>query len=163
MTQKKGHIPARKAGVSEKKAERVVQALKLRQRGYTYDDIGKALGIAKSIAHGYVKDAMRQLAEDQTEETQQLRALEVARLDEMSVQAYKVLFAKHYTINSGSVVYHNGAEVLDDAPVLRAIDRLLKISERRAKLLNLDLQKEAGVDSDSMIAMLREFAQRAPV
>lgn len=163
MTQKKGHIPARKAGASEKKAERVVQALKLRQRGYTYDDISKALGIAKSIAHGYIKDAMRQLAEEQTAETEQLRALEVARLDEMSVQAYKVLFAKHFAINGGNVVYHNGAELPDDTQTLRAIDRLLKISERRAKLLNLDLQKESGVDGDAMAALLRDFAQRAPV
>jgi len=58
-----------------------------------------------------------------------------------------VLERNHFTVTQGGqVVYHGGEALVDDAPVLAAIDRLLKIDEqrrrvdeRRSKLLGLDM------------------------
>jgi hypothetical protein len=42
----------------------------------------------------------------------------------------------------------DGAPLLDDAPVLAAVDRLLKVQERRAKLLGLDVPVKRQVEVD---------------
>ena len=44
----------------------------------------------------------------------------------------------HVAISNGRVVYQGENPVKDDGPALQAIDRLLKIQERRARLIGLD-------------------------
>ena len=58
-------------------------------------------------------------------------------------------------------------ELLDDGPVLQAVDRLLKIADRRAKLLGLDAPKRVEVsdgtpDLDAAVRELEaELTRRA--
>lgn len=63
----------------------------------------------------------------------------VARLDKLYREAWTVVETEHIAVSHGRVVYGPDGEPLKDhAPVLQAIDRLLRIEERLAKLLGLD-------------------------
>lgn len=103
-----------------------------------------------------------------------LRELEVERLDRMQLTVLNILDRDHYVVSDGRVVTRVDAEtdekvpVADPGPVFQAIDRLLKIQERRAKLLGLDAptKVEANVtpaqvnpDTAAMIAEAKVMAE----
>lgn len=120
-------------------ALRDVEALKLRIKGVSFRDIATQLGISASTAHDAVN---RALAAQREEPAEQVRALEVERLDAMYEAVIKVLERQHFTVSNGRVIYvgkESPEPLLDDAPVLAAVDRLLKIQARRAALLGLDM------------------------
>jgi hypothetical protein len=51
----------------------------------------------------------------------------------------EILDKQHVAISaSGKVVYNDGEPVLDDSVALKAVDSLVKVQGRRAKLLGLD-------------------------
>ena len=91
-------------------------AISLRREGQSFAQIGQALGITKQSAHNLVKTALDRLADETREVTAQWRALEADRLDCLQVAAWD-------------------KAIEGDLP---AVDRVLKIMERRAKLLALD-------------------------
>lgn len=113
-------------------AERQVQALALRKAGVSYEQIASALGYASgSGAYQAVHRALRKMLKEPAEE---VRDLEVARLDEM----LRALWP--------------GVQAGEPKKVLAA----LRVMERRAKLLGLDAP--AKIDVRHMIEELaREF------
>jgi hypothetical protein len=143
-------------------AERDARAAQLRADGWTYPAIAAALGFASK---GHANDAVkRALAATVREPSDQLRALELERLDKMYRAATGVLERPHVTVSQGRVVVMPGQDggevpVPDDAPVLTAIDRLLKVQERRAKLLGLDAPLKVDV-SDETDREIRQLAER---
>ncbi|MCG5495245.1 sigma factor-like helix-turn-helix DNA-binding protein [Ectothiorhodospira variabilis] len=103
------------------------ETLRLRREGATHGEIADTLEISRSRVHKIVTDALERLARDATEETRQLRALEAERLDAL----------QHALWDAG----------IDGD--LQAVDRLLRIMERRAKLLGLDApSKHAATTPD---------------
>lgn len=126
-----GHFAA-----SAATALRDVEALKLRLRGLSFRDIAARLDVSVATAYEAVN---RALAAQREEPAEQVRALEVERLDAMYAKVMQVLEREHVTVSQGRVVYADGEPVPDDAPVLAAVDRLLKIQARRAALLGLDM------------------------
>lgn len=130
-------------------AQRDREAAELRTQGHSYHEIAQRLGYKhresarRAVARALV-DAVREPADE-------LRQMELIRLDSLWVEAVKVLHAAHVTVSNGKVVTmtKDGEEVpvADDAPVLQAIDRLLKIMERRSKLLGLDAPTKVEVMS----------------
>ncbi|QQM45190.1 hypothetical protein [Streptomyces liliifuscus] len=58
---------------------------------------------------------------------------ELLRLDELEVRARQVLDRHHITVNNGRVITIGDEPLLDDGPVLQAIDRLVKIEDARRK------------------------------
>lgn len=151
-------------------AERRRQAVALRLSGHSWDSIAAQLGYAgKAAAH---KDVTRALAANRTELAEtvdDMRQAELERLDELTREAWAVMRREHVTVSHGRVVRkqvgwevdENGKrlfndegepipvweDLLDDAPVLQAIDRLVKISHRRAALLGLDAPVRVEGDS----------------
>lgn len=99
-------------------AARDAEACRLRTLGLTYEQIASQLGFSdRSNARSAVERGLVAIVAEPAEE---LRTLELARLDELTQRAWGIL---------------------DDEPpgvALQAIDRILKIQERRAKLLGLD-------------------------
>lgn len=99
-----------------RKLKHQAQALHLRRSGLSYPEIGRRLGLSTSRSHALVQlgleDARRQI----TASSDDLRTEEVSRLDGM--------LDKFYT-----------KAVKGD---VAAADRVLKIGERRARLLGLD-------------------------
>ena len=103
-------------GTREAAAERRVRALELRQKGNSYRAIARQLGVSEAQAHKDVHASLRALAEQEMSTAEELRALELERLDALLL------------IVSDEVEQGN----------LAAVDRALRIGERRAKLLGLD-------------------------
>jgi len=147
--------------------ERDAEAARLRARDHTFQEIADQLGFAGRNGARYAVE--RALASAIAEPAEELRRLELMKLDAMSRSAWEVLEAQHYLVSQGRVIHLGDGEPLgDDAPVLHAIDRLLKISERRCKLLGIDAPVRMEVTSidalDQQIAALEaELAERAAV
>ena len=107
---------AGRKGQSEQAAARRVEALNLRMAGASYRQIGARLGISEAQAHKDVARELDRLAAEAQEAAQQVLALELARLDMAQL-------AIAQQVRNGN---------------LGAIDRWLRIGERRARLLGLD-------------------------
>jgi predicted transcriptional regulator len=146
---------------SMKTAERRAAAARLRIDGYTTAQIADMLGFTDAKA---VSEALRAVRDAVIREPgEELIRIELERLDAqlirlngLETKARKVLEARHITVNNGRVILHpdTGEPMEDDAPVLQAIDRLVKIedarnrnAERRAKLTGI----EAAVKVDATV------------
>ncbi len=119
-------------------AERDADACRLRTTGASYADIAKALGFAD--AAGALRAVQRGMQSIVAEPARELRAIELARLDLALRHAWEVMTRVHITVSQGRVVLDpaTGEPLRDYGPVLAAIDRVIRIGERRAKLLGLD-------------------------
>jgi hypothetical protein len=101
-------------------AQRRQAVLDLRIQGDTFSEIGRKLGITKQSAFGHVCRALDELAKGSKDRTAELRALEGERLDALA----HVLWPR---------ATHS------QNPDLVAVDRMLRIMDRRAKLFGLDM------------------------
>jgi len=119
-------------------AERDAECARLRARDHTYQQIADATGFTSASGARFAVE--RALARTITEPGEELRRIELMKLDALARAAWRVLEARHYLVSQGRLIrLEDGAPPLeDDGPVLQAIDRLLKISERRSRLLGLD-------------------------
>lgn len=100
-------------------AQRRQEVLKLRIQGETFPEIGRKLGITKQAAHHHVSKALGELAKANKDRTAELRMLEGERLDAMAC-----------------VLWPRATDPQN--PDLVAVDRMLRIMDRRAKLFGLD-------------------------
>ncbi len=99
-----------------KRAEQQKEALLLRKAGATYRDIAARLGISASNAHDLVRQAFQSVRADALEVAEDVIQLEIERCDEL-------LLAVWPAARKGNTA---------------AIDRALRISERRMRLLGLE-------------------------
>ena len=113
-----------------KTTEKTLKALDLRKKGFSYTQIGTKLGCARQTACRYVLSELENLADKCREEAARVRDLELQRLDDLYLVAWKAI-----------------AEGSD----LGAIDRCLRIMERRAKLLGLDAAEKVEHSGDLVI------------
>ena len=120
------------------------KATALRAQGLNYQQIADKLGMAsRGKAHDAVQRCLKETLGPPAEE---LRTLEAERLDELTRKAYEVLTTEHIVIQHGKIVRdEDGNPVKDHDPVLKAIDRLLRVSAERRKLLGLDVPVRADV------------------
>ena len=121
-------MTAPESKTSERKttaAERKRQALDFRMAGMTFQQIGDKLGITKQAAHTLVVAAMDETREKIAESAHQVIAMELERLDSL----WRTVYPQAKQGNLG------------------AIDRSLRIMERRARLLGLDAPAKADVTS----------------
>lgn len=117
-------MPARRThrGNQEKVdvTDRWAEALTLRRGGATYEQIAKAVGYADTS--GAYKAVMKALRETLAEPAEELRTLELQRLDRLFLEAWKL----------------STAEATNPELRLKSIDRCQRLSESRRKLLGLD-------------------------
>lgn len=117
-------------------AQRDAEAARLRSRGLSYRQIASELGYFDGS--GARKAVQRALAAIRAEGAEEVRQLQLQQLDYLTTKALEVLERHHVTVSNGRLIKVDDQPLEDDGPVLQAIDRLLKIQERRAKLLGLD-------------------------
>jgi hypothetical protein len=140
-------------------AERDTEAARLQARGLPLRKIAEQLGYANES--GASKAISRALAAVPVQGVDELRRIQCDQLDYLTAKALEVLEAVHYAHSqSGNLILGPGGEYLhDDAPVLNAIDRVLKIAERRAKLMGLDAPQRHEVTTlDYLDAQIRDAA-----
>lgn len=114
-------------------AERRAKALELRKAGLTYEQIGQTLGVTTRRAGYIVKDALEALTR---EPAQAVIDLELARLDSM----VRGLWAD---ARAGDV---------------QAVDRVVRIMDRRARYLGLDHVPGQERDTSALDDFLRHMS-----
>lgn len=128
-----------------KKSLKMEKAVALRARGASWDDIAQAMGWKdRRTASNQVYRYLGKLAKRSDANVDAFRQELIEKLDEVEKACWEVLRRKHIVIQNGKVVRLEGEDgsfepVEDDAPVLQAVDRLLKVYERKAKLTGVDM------------------------
>lgn len=119
----------RTSAAKARKLEGQGKALELRRMGFGYVEIAEKIGCSKSQAHRYVKEAMADARVQIDADASEIKTEEISRLDGM----LRGLWPDARKGNHG------------------AVDRVIKIMERRAKLLGLDapLKMAHGGDGDA--------------
>lgn len=125
------------------------RAAELRGQGLSYAAIAREMGWAsKASAFDAVHRAWRDTL---TEPAEQARAVELARLEDAHDAALAVLLREHITVSHGRIVKDDdGNPIIDDAPILNAVDRIRALSESRRKLLGLDAPARVSVDAEHL-------------
>lgn len=113
------------SAIRVKSSERQARALALRAAGATFQQIGDQLGITRQSAHEHVTRGIARHVADADTAASELVVLETLRLDTLQSAVWR-------------------AAVSGD---LRAVDRVLRIMERRARLLGLDAATDPTVGS----------------
>jgi hypothetical protein len=132
-------------------ARRDAQAANLRAQGMTYTDIMDEMGYDSP---GTVYSAVqRALLATVAEPAAEARVFELRRLDMALLVAFRILRTDHAVLHQGQKVLdgETGLPLIDDKPKLMAIDRIVRIAERRAKLLGLDVPTQIQVLSPDVI------------
>lgn len=138
-------------------AQRRTRVLAMRVEQRPYREIAAELGITETTARDDYAAAVteRRTALDAQRDT--AVAIETAKLDALEQAAWEVLRREHVVVQHGKVVYLKRKPMLDDAPVLQAIDRLVKIAERRSRLRGYDAPTKVEVD-DARRAQIEAYA-----
>ena len=106
----------RKLAPTDRIAVRRAEAIKLRVLGKGYQEIADTLGVGLATAHSDVKFKLDEAAKEATDAAREALAIDIQRLDLAIALALR-------EVQAGN---------------LSAIDRVVKVQERRAKLLGLD-------------------------
>lgn len=104
--------------------QRQLLALELRKSGFTYREIGEKLNISHVQAYKDVNEELKRLAELRADSADELRQLELEKLDKLEKNLM------HWA----------------DAGSVEATKALIKIQERRSKLLGLDAPEKKDVN-----------------
>lgn len=110
--------------------ERRLQALELRKQGKSYRAIGAALGVDHKTALTDVRTALQRLLEQERESVDELRTIELERLDALLDALW---------VNATNERFRGQT---------RAVEMALKVMERRAKLLGLDAPTRQDIKQD---------------
>lgn len=122
----------RTAATGQRRIENLEQArqvFELRKAGLTYGEIEQQFGIPISTAHGMVKREMKRRREDLENLVEDYRALELERIDRLWRPLWR------FITNAGNAVERRHLE---------AIDRMVRLSQRRAALLGLDKEPDGA-------------------
>lgn len=139
-------------------AERDARACEMKSRGASYQQISDSLGYGgRRNAYRAVQSA---LAEIPMESAEELRRIQLQQLDQLTVEALAVLEAGQPLVTqAGRIVVNDDGEPLPDLPArLQAISLLLRVHDRRARLMGLDAPVKAEVITlDYLNARLAEL------
>ncbi len=126
------------------RAARREELVRLRNCGATWQEIADALGYTSAPAAATdLRRILDQRREQLALSLDQYREKQLASIDMQRKAVVGVLEAFHYVISEGEVVSGpDGNPLKDDAPILRAVDRLKALDEREARLLGLDAPTE---------------------
>ena len=117
--------------------EHRLRALELRGEGKSYRKIADALGIDVHRAHDLVTEGLDQLIVQSAETAEQVRVLELGRLDDLLDRLVIKL-----SLQRKAMATADGKSVNVPDPEERTVDAILRVMERRAKLLGLDAPQE---------------------
>lgn len=140
---------ARKVDLTERRRA----AVDLRNNGATWQAIADELGYpTRGAACQDVTRALAAAMADLTESVGEWRRGELAKLATYESEATEILLAEHPVVQGGEIV----ADVTDAGPALRAIQTLLRVAERRARLLGLDSPEKVQVEGSATVRHVLE-------
>lgn len=134
-------------------AEKQSQVIELVREGKTFRDIAAELEISKTYAHRLFHAGVDRIPAEnvQAYRERQLADIELARAVVMGI-----LGTDQFVVQNGRIVrpitggskedgYEFGDPLDDPAPILAAIDRLVKLGEREAAILGSDAEKKVNM------------------
>jgi AraC-like DNA-binding protein len=151
-------IQAKSGARSIEQAQRRTEMMRLRLEGLTLEEIADHMGITSGTVQRIIANTLTTMVKGPADE---LRALELARCDELMEEAMQTVRAFHPLIANGKVVSapmldeqgrpvrnpESGdvlTQVLEDKqPKLAAVACAIRVMERRARLLGLDAPTRA--------------------
>jgi hypothetical protein len=147
------HDPEATAAATEREAVIV----RLKREGLTFDEIGQRFGVSKQVVHRQFHRAIRR---GLTVQVDAYRDEQLARIEAAREVVMDVLHARHVVVSNGHVVSEitgqdaegkpiYGEPLVDDGPVLAAVDRLVKLDDQEARLLGL--YAAAKVETDTTL------------
>jgi hypothetical protein len=137
-------VPDPSKGFKSRGRWRDAEAARLKAQGMTLEQVAAELGLDKpnpdngpQRAAAAIKRAMGEMARFANDE---MRMMELRSLDELEWLAWQAIRKNPLLVSQGHIVFNEdtGVPVTDDRFLLETIDRILKIKERRAKLIGLD-------------------------
>lgn len=117
----------------------------------TQAEIAARYGITQQAVSEQIRKA---ISERPTYAIDEYRAIESDKLDQAERLVRDVLSRRHFVVSQGRVVTMPDPDtgdpvpLVDDAPILNAVDRLVRISARRSALLGLDVPVKTDVGGD---------------
>ena len=121
-------ISMKKRAIQEQTQVNIDRAMSLRLEGKSYREIAAEMSVAKGTAHKYVRKAVKLLQEKYSEKAEMIVVIEVNKLDKLEKALQK-------DARAGDI---------------KASTTILKIMERRAKLLGLDSPARSEVKVDTV-------------
>ena len=119
-----------------------LQAVAMKRSGMTYQQIADSIPSyngARATAYKQIKRALSETRELLAESVEQLILMEDERDDDMRRRLYAIIARPHYVVQGGALVMgQDGRPLLDDMPILQAIDRLGALSKRFSARHGLD-------------------------
>ena len=125
--------------------ERRHQAWLLRVKGKSVREIATALNVSVGTAHSDLKAVLERTKSENNEAAEDHRVLSLSRLDRALSTIEDALEAMSIRTNEDGEVIAAG---IDHELRLKALDRLVKLEERRAKLLGLDAPVKSEVEAN---------------
>jgi hypothetical protein len=131
------------------------EAARLKAIGHSLEEIAEQLKLTDSLTGEFdprraAKAVQRGLMTVYRFSVDEQRLAELQSLDEMERHLWQSLRREHVLVQQGRVIMIEGQVVQDERFVLEALDRILKIKERRAKYLGLDAQVRLSVEADQI-------------
>lgn len=127
------HGPSKTSARSVEIAQRRKECLRLREAYLSYPQIAERLGISASQAYQDVAYEIRRIPQEAADS---LRAMETRSLDELEGRAWIAL-------KGGRMPCPECGAPVPLPARLSALDRILRVKERRARMLGLDKAPEA--------------------
>lgn len=149
------HQPSHRAMVAQRRAK----AIELKNRGLSWQQVAEQVPYLDSdgepsaaFACVDVTRALKQANKELSMGLEEYREAARMRLDGLRRQVFAVLARPHYVMYQGQFVTDDdGNRVRDDGPVLAAVDRLMKIEERQAKIDGTDASEKLTIALDRRV------------
>jgi len=136
----------------EQRAVQTAKVLELKLAGWRQDQIATELGLSEQVVSVRIKAALNAMVQPASEE---LRKEEIARLD-------KYLKALDDQIENGALTHdQRGNEYVDESKRAQAIATAVRVAERRAKLLGIDMPSQLEVKHEHVGSIEAEIAKLA--
>jgi len=157
--------------------ERQRQALDLRLRGWTQTEIAQDLGVTQQSVFNLLNQAMKNARGESAEMVAELRNTEMMRLDQVqrrlmnlvdrAERLMKQADEENARIEKVNARLAPGEEKISfmslggEQLMLQTVDRLLKLSERRAKIGGLERATVEGAENDPWVGVIQTIMERA--
>lgn len=160
----KGDPPHRQPSNRAHVARRRSRAIELKNRGLSWQQVADQMvsdypeyldaeGVpSAAFACVDVSRALKQANKELAMGLEEYREAARMRLDGLRRQVHAVLARPHYVLHAGQIVRDDsGNPMRDDGPVLAAIDRLMRIEERQAKIDGTDASEKLTIALDHRV------------
>jgi hypothetical protein len=157
----RGDPPSRQPSHRAHVAKRRSRAVELKNKGLSWQQVAEQMvpeypeyldgegGVSAAFACVDVTRALKEANKELSMGLEEYREAARMRLDGLRRQVFAVLARPHYVLHQGQfVIDEDGNKVRDDGPVLAAVDRLLRIEERQAKIDGTDASEKLTIALD---------------